>query len=306
MLRLAARGLLSPRAPRARLSGSAGQGGGGGGGRRLLRWIGVGAVTASVAVAVAASRWAPPAEMATAKTTTTKTTKKQEEEETEWREFMAPPVSGVEALRATRGAMRSRMEVFIMELQAEVCRALEEVEGEGGKKFRVEQWSRPGGGGGVTCVLQEGRVFEKAGVNVSVVRGHLPPEAAAQMRSRGRDITPDANGQYPFVAMGVSSVIHPHNPHVPTLHFNYRYFEIQQQHGEWSVIHPHNPHVPTLHFNYRYFEIQQQHGGTVWWFGGGTDMTPSFLVEEDVTHFHRTLQAALTAFPGLYTHYKLW
>ncbi|XP_075919572.1 oxygen-dependent coproporphyrinogen-III oxidase, mitochondrial [Petromyzon marinus] len=76
--------------------------------------------------------------------------------------------------------------------------------------------------------------------------------------------------------------------------------------GVSSVIHPHSPHVPTLHFNYRYFEIQQQQGGTVWWFGGGTDMTPSFLVEEDVTHFHGTLQAALTAFPGLYRHYKKW
>lgn len=99
-------------------------------------------------------------------------------------------------------------------------------------KFRVDRWTRPEGGGGVTCVMQEGTTFEKAGVNVSVVHGMLPAPAVQQMRARGRDLT---GQELPFFAAGISSVIHPRNPHVPTVHFNYRYFEVTKDNGEKVV-----------------------------------------------------------------------
>lgn len=93
-----------------------------------------------------------------------------------------------------------------------------------------------------------GKVFEKAGVNVSVVYGNLPLAAVEQMRSRGNDLT---GNKFPFFAAGISSVIHPRNPFVPTLHFNYRYFEVCEESGK-------------------------KHS----WFGGGTDLTPYYLNEE--------------------------
>ena len=93
-----------------------------------------------------------------------------------------------------------------------------------------------------------GKVFEKAGVNVSVVHGKLPPAAVQQMKSRGKDLKGD---MLPFFAAGISSVIHPRNPHIPTVHFNYRYFEVVDESGK-------------------------KHS----WFGGGTDLTPYYLNEE--------------------------
>uniref|UniRef100_A0A8B9DJN2 Oxygen-dependent coproporphyrinogen-III oxidase, mitochondrial n=1 Tax=Anser cygnoides TaxID=8845 RepID=A0A8B9DJN2_ANSCY len=134
------------------------------------------------------------------------------------------------------------------------------------------------GGGGISCVLQDGEVFEKAGVNVSVVFGQLSEEAARQMRSRGKSLKASADGKLPFCAMGVS-----------------------------SVIHPKNPHVPTMHFNYRYFEIEEADGTKQWWFGGGTDLTPTYLNEEDAVHFHKTLKEACDKHdPKLYPKYKKW
>ncbi|KAK1214359.1 HEM6 protein, partial [Pygoscelis papua] len=133
------------------------------------------------------------------------------------------------------------------------------------------------GGGGVSCVLQDGEVFEKAGVNVSVVFGLLSEEAARQMRSRGKSLKAK-DGKLPFCAMGVS-----------------------------SVIHPKNPHVPTMHFNYRYFEIEEADGTKQWWFGGGTDLTPTYLNEEDAVHFHKTLKEACDKHGlKLYPKYKKW
>lgn len=90
--------------------------------------------------------------------------------------------------------------------------------------FKVDRWQRAEGGGGISCVLQDSNVFEKAGVNVSAVNGHLSEQAAQQMRSRGRPLSKDC--ELAFKAIGISSVIHPRNPHVPTIHFNYRYFEV--------------------------------------------------------------------------------
>nr|CAD7203033.1 unnamed protein product [Timema douglasi] len=158
--------------------------------------------------------------------------------------------------------------------KADFCRALEEEEDEE-TKFLVDRWERPQGGGGITCILQDGRVFEKAGVNISVVKGVLPPAAVQQMRARGKSLK---EGELPFFAAGVS-----------------------------SVIHPRNPLVPTVHFNYRYFEVQEPGGTTQSWFGGGTDLTPYYLDEEDSRHFHSQLKAACDQHdPGYYAKFKKW
>ncbi|XP_069801666.1 oxygen-dependent coproporphyrinogen-III oxidase, mitochondrial [Dendropsophus ebraccatus] len=189
--------------------------------------------------------------------------------------LMAPPVTALETLRRNRDDMKSRMELMIMETQAEVCRALEQADG--GARFHVDRWQREEGGGGVSCVLQDGKVFEKAGVNVSVVHGYLSAEAIQQMKSRGKEMKMK-DGKLPFCAMGVSSVIHPKNPHVPTIHFNYRYFEIEEADGDKQ-----------------------------WWFGGGTDLTPTYLNQDDVVHFHQTLKEACDPHnPGLYPKFKKW
>lgn len=149
---------------------------------------------------------------------------------------MAAPVTDIDHLRKHSDDMRTRMELMIMKIQADVCRALE-AEENFDKKFQVDRWSRKEGGGGITCVLQDGDVFEKAGVNISVVSGTLPQSAVDQMRSRGKKLS---SGTLPFFAAGVSAVIHPRNPYVPTIHFNYRYFEVTDSTGE-----------------------------KLWWFGGG-------------------------------------
>lgn len=192
---------------------------------------------------------------------------------TESHGWMSDPVTDFGEMETNADTMRVRMEKMIMDIQAEFCKALEEEEG--GKKFIVDKWQRKEGGGGITCVLQDGEVFEKAGVNISVVMGKLPPAAVQQMKSRGKDL----EGQnLPFFATGVSSVIHPRNPNVPTIHFNYRYFEVTDKNGK-------------------------KH----WWFGGGTDLTPYFLDEEDVVHFHKTLKTACDKHDkSYYPRFKKW
>lgn len=102
--------------------------------------------------------------------------------------FMATPVTSLEALYSNKEDIKARMELLIMEIQAEVCKALEEVDGQ--NKFLVEKWSRvKDGGGGITCVMQDSNVFEKAGVNVSVVHGKLPQAATQQMRARHKELS---------------------------------------------------------------------------------------------------------------------
>ncbi|ELU03638.1 hypothetical protein CAPTEDRAFT_91255 [Capitella teleta] len=176
----------------------------------------------------------------------------------------------------TRNDIKTRMELLIMRIQGEVCHALEKADGD--TKFKVERWFRKEGGGGVTCVMQDGTVFEKAGVNVSVVQGNLPAAAAQQMRAR-RALKVDEGGELAFFAAGVS-----------------------------SVIHPKNPNVPTMHFNYRYFAVVDSDGKETWWFGGGIDLTPmKELVEEDVVHFHKTLKQACDKHdPKYYPDFKKW
>ncbi|EDK98184.1 coproporphyrinogen oxidase [Mus musculus] len=173
--------------------------------------------------------------------------------------FMSSPVTELRELRRRPEDMKTKMELMIMETQAQVCRALAQ------------------GGGGITCVLQDGRVFEKAGVSISVVHGNLSEEAANQMRGRGKTLK-TKDSKLPFTAMGVS-----------------------------SVIHPKNPYAPTMHFNYRYFEVEEADGNTHWWFGGGCDLTPTYLNQEDAVHFHRTLKEACDQHgPDIYPKFKKW
>lgn len=173
--------------------------------------------------------------------------------------YLSEPITKPEVLMNSTD-MRARMELLVMRIQADFVRALENEENFG-KKFIVDRWVRKEGGGGITCILQDGDVFEKAGVNISVVSGTLPPQAVAQMRSRGKKL---GDGKLPFFACGVSAVIHPRNPKVPTIHFNYRYFEVED--------------IAT--------------GEKEWWFGGGTDLTPYIYNEHDFIHFHQTLKDA--------------
>lgn len=187
--------------------------------------------------------------------------------------YMAEPITPVEQLEKNKDDMKTQMELLIMRIQAEFCRALEAEEDQEAK-FQVDRWLRKEGGGGITCVLQDGRVFEKAGVNISVVSGTLPPAAVQQMRSRGKKLE---NSELPFFAAGVSAVIHPRNPMVPTIHFNYRYFEVQDK------------------------------DGVQWWFGGGTDLTPYYLNEEDAVYFHLTLKNACDKHDETYYEkFKKW
>jgi len=161
------------------------------------------------------------------------------------------------------------MEQLVRSRQEDICDALADIDG---SDFRIDEWEREGGGGGDTRVIQEGGVFEKAGVNVSVVEGELSPEAAREMGG-GTHIEDRL-----FFAAGLSMVLHPHNPMVPTLHANYRYFE----RGDGT-----------------------EPGS--WWFGGGADLTPAYLFEEDARHFHRTLEEACDAHdPSYYPEFKEW
>ncbi|XP_066586023.1 oxygen-dependent coproporphyrinogen-III oxidase [Prorops nasuta] len=188
--------------------------------------------------------------------------------------FMATPITDISLLKKNKDNMRTKMEMLIMRTQSDFCKALEALE-QDDVKFKVDRWVRKEGGGGITCVLQDGQVFEKAGVNISVVSGKLPPGAVQQMRARGKELD---EGSVPFFAAGVS-----------------------------AVIHPRNPMVPTIHFNYRYFEVENKDGSVKWWFGGGTDLTPYYLNENDVKHFHKTLKIACDKHnPNYYEKFKKW
>lgn len=171
--------------------------------------------------------------------------------------------------------MRLRMEAFIKEKQKEIVQALEAIDG---KRFQIDTWDRSHGGGGISCVLQEGNVFEKAGVNISVVYGTLPRAAIAKMRVNHKALDPDVES-LEFFASGLSLVLHPHNPMAPTVHLNYRYFETANADGSTNA----------------------------WWFGGGTDLTPSYLFDEDVIHFHRNIKEACDAHDKeYYSRFKKW
>jgi coproporphyrinogen III oxidase len=175
--------------------------------------------------------------------------------------------------------MRLRMEKLIKEHQKQITSVLSGIDGQ---QFRTDAWTRPNGGGGISCVLQGGNFFEKAGVNVSIVYGQLPRAAIEKMRADHRSLV-DANVEsLSFFAAGLSLVLHPHNPMAPTVHLNYRYFETS------------DPKKPL-------------DGETNWWFGGGTDLTPSYLFPEDCKHFHQTIKDACDKHdPTYYPRFKEW
>ena len=199
----------------------------------------------------------------------------------------------------TNAPMRNRMETFIKFLQYDIVSALSNEEPKA--RFLIDSWLRKEGGEGISCVLQDGETFEKAGVNISVVHGNLPPAAIRQMsadhagllektgyRLEGAD--PQVKG-LPFYAAGLSLVVHPRNPFAPTVHFNYRYFELT--HPETLADGSPNPRYSTE--------------PVAWWFGGGTDLTPIYLFDADARHFHGVLKGAADAHDAnFYPTWKRW
>ena len=154
---------------------------------------------------------------------------------------------------------------YIESLQSRICSALEEIDGKG--KFVEDAWQRAEGGGGKTRVIANGNVFEKGGVNTSVVFGDVTDIMKSQLKINGKS----------WFAAGLSLVLHPLNPFVPTIHCNYRMFELYGEDGEL---------------------VDR-------WFGGGTDLTPYYLFEEDAKHFHGTYKATCDRFDStLYDQFK--
>ena len=154
---------------------------------------------------------------------------------------------------------------YIYDLQNRICAALEQADGTA--KFIEDKWERPEGGGGKTRVIANGNVFEKGGVNTSVVFGDVSDAMRIQLKIDGAK----------WFACGLSLVIHPSNPFVPTVHCNYRMFELYNEKDEV----------------------------TDRWFGGGTDLTPYYLNEEDAKHFHQTYKDVCDHFdPAFYSRFK--
>lgn len=179
--------------------------------------------------------------------------------------------------------MRLRMEKLIQEHQNKIVFALEQIDG---KKFKRDEWSRKQGGGGISCVLQDGNVFEKAGVNTSIVYGELSRPAIEKMRADHKSFVGADVDKLNFFAAGISLVIHPSNPMAPTVHLNYRYFETSD---------PRDPVNATG-------QAKQN-----WWFGGGADLTPSYLFEDDAKHFHKTLKNFCDKHDkDFYRSHKVW
>jgi coproporphyrinogen III oxidase len=164
--------------------------------------------------------------------------------------------------------MKDRAAQLFQDVQAHICRGLEQIDGTA--TFKSDEWTRTdirggAGGGGVTRILAEGSVFEKAGVNFSNVQGFMSPEFAAKLGAPREET--------PFFATGVSLVIHPRSPMVPTTHANWRYLAL----------------------------------GEKQWFGGGSDLTPYYLEDEDAVHFHTVLKTICDKHsPQYYPRFKKW
>ncbi|MBD0288992.1 MAG: oxygen-dependent coproporphyrinogen oxidase [Flavisolibacter sp.] len=159
---------------------------------------------------------------------------------------------------------------YIHDLQNRICFALEKADGTA--KFIEDQWTRPEGGGGKTRVIANGAVFEKGGVNTSVVFGNVTDAMRTQLKNEGDQ----------WFACGLSLVLHPQNPFVPTVHCNYRMFEVYNSsptEAGWVVADR--------------------------WFGGGNDLTPYYLIEEDARYFHQTYKDVCDSFdPTFYPKFK--
>lgn len=161
------------------------------------------------------------------------------------------------------------VESYLLKLQDRICLALAAADG-CPAGFQEDRWERPEGGGGRSRVISEGAVFEKGGVNFSSVSGDKMPASATAHR-------PELAGRR-FQAMGVS-----------------------------LVMHPHNPYIPTSHANVRFFIAEKAGADPIWWFGGGYDLTPYYGFDEDCVHWHRTAQQACASFgDNIYATYKKW
>ncbi len=150
--------------------------------------------------------------------------------------------------------------IYIQTLQNKICAALEAEDGLA--KFKEDNWEREGGGGGITRVIEHGNVFEKGGVNTSFVYGQLPDSMKQYLNVEHNN----------FFACGLSLVLHPNNPFIPTVHANYRYFELYDTDGK----------------------VVDQ------WFAGGSDLTPYYLFEADAIHFHQTLKTICDEYDNNY------
>lgn len=163
---------------------------------------------------------------------------------------------------------KTQAAAFFREMQEKICSALETADGK--VQRQADAWDRAdarggSGGGGLTFILKNGNVFEQGGVNFSEVHGSLPPDMTLKLLGSAAEA--------PFYATGISLVMHPHSPLVPSVHANFRYLEV----------------------------------GDKKWFGGGTDLTPHVLFEEDAAHFHLTLKAACDAHQAdYYPRFKRW
>ena len=161
--------------------------------------------------------------------------------------------------------MKTQFYTYICELQDRITQSLEKIDGQA--HFQEDLWDRPEGGGGRTRIIENGAIFEKGGVNISGVHGELPLSMQKHFNV----------GEATFYACGLSLVLHPKNPMIPTVHANWRYFEMYDAHDN----------------------IADQ------WFGGGLDLTPYYLFEEDAIHFHNVCKAACDRHDAdFYKNYK--
>lgn len=159
-----------------------------------------------------------------------------------------------------------QIKTYLRQLQNTIMQAIEKADGQA--CFREDVWEKPKGGGGITCILENGDVFEQAGINFSHVYGKALPAAATKKNP--------ALANYPFQAQGIS-----------------------------LVFHPLNPYVPTTHANFRFFVVEQADQAPLWWFGGGYDLTPYYGFEEDARHWHQTAQRTCDEFdPVIYPRFK--
>ncbi len=164
--------------------------------------------------------------------------------------------------------MLDEVKAYLLALQDEICEGLQAIDGSA--RFSEDSWERPQGGGGRTRVIKSGGVFEKGGVNFSHVFGDQLPASATHSR-------PELAGRH-FQAMGVS-----------------------------LVMHPENPYVPTSHANVRFFIAEKEGADPIWWFGGGYDLTPYYGFREDCKHWHQVAAKACAAFGDhVYQDYKTW
>ena len=165
--------------------------------------------------------------------------------------------------------MIEQVKKYLIELQQTICSEIELLDG--GTVFEQDHWSRDDQrGNGISCIISNGNVFEKGGVNFSIIRGDKMPKSASALR-------PELEGRQ-YTALGVS-----------------------------LVLHPDNPYIPTAHANVRFFVAEEQGKDPIWWFGGGFDLTPYYGFDEDAVHWHETAKKACIPFgKDVYPKYKKW